>query len=280
VRFLVLDAYPGEGRAALAEAGATPAGELYARMLQRLAKGAGVDLCFPADADDGLPRGVALRDYDGMVWTGSSLTIHDERDRRVRRQVELARAAYEAGVPAFGSCWAAQLAVTAAGGACAPNPKGREFGVARKVRLTDEGQVHPLFAGKPSVFDSYTSHQDEIVTLPPGGRRLAGNRFSHVQAVDVHHANGRFWAVQYHPEYDLHEVARLCQLRSAELVKQGTFRDVGAAVDYIDRLETLHADSTRQDLAFLLGLDEDVLDPEQRQLEVGNWLRYQLHLPG
>lgn len=275
----MLDAYPAEGRAALSDVGATPAGELYARMLQRLARDARVDIRFPADADDALPAGVALGDYDGMVWTGSSLTIHDERNPRVRRQVELARAGYRAGVPAFGSCWAAQLAVTAAGGACAPNPKGREFGVARKVRLTDEGLAHPLFEGKPSVFDSYTSHQDEIVRLPPGGRRLAGNRFSRIQAVDVEHAKGRFWAVQYHPEYDLHEVARLCRLRSDELVKQGTFRDANAANDYIERLETLHANPGRKDLAFLLGLDEDLLDADERQLEVSNWLHHQLHAP-
>ena len=93
LRLLVLDAYAPEGRAALRSAGASEAGELYARLLQRLAPDAAVDVAHPADPDPRLPTGVALADYDGAVWTGSSLTIVAQDDPRVRRQIDFARAA-------------------------------------------------------------------------------------------------------------------------------------------------------------------------------------------
>lgn len=95
------------------------------------------------------------------------------------------------GVPQYGSCWAAQIAVAAAGGHCASNPRGREMGVARKIALSPEGRSHPMFEGKPSVFDAFTSHNDEVTHLPPGGIALGGNDFTTVQAVAVRYLNVR-----------------------------------------------------------------------------------------
>ena len=271
LRLLVLDAYAPEGRAALRDAGGTEAGELYRRMLLRAAPDAAIDVAFPADGDDALPAPGELDGYDGVAWTGSSLTIHDAGDPRVTRQIAFARAVYAAGVPSFGSCWAAQLAVVAAGGACAPHPKGREFGVARRIILSDEGRAHPVFAGKPAVFDAFTSHQDHV-TATGAAHVLASNAWSPVQAVSVEHARGWFWAVQYHPEYDPHEVASLCRLRRAELVAQGTFRDDGEAGDFIDALEALQRDPADEASARAVGIDSTLLDRDVRECETRNWI--------
>jgi GMP synthase (glutamine-hydrolysing) len=272
LRILVLDAYAPEGRAAVRGAGGTEAGRLYERMLKRIALDAIVDVAYPADPDPKLPSGVAIRDYDGIAWTGSSLTIHVESDPRVRRQLAFAREVYARAVPSFGSCWAAQLAVAAAGGRCDANPKGREFGVSRAITLTDAGRAHPLYRDKPRHFDAWTSHADHVVDLCAGATLLASNAWSAVQAVEVAHDGGRFWALQYHPEYDAHEVASLCRLRKAELVAQGTFADDAAADDWIARLEALHADPANAELAASLGVDASLLDFAQRTIEVRNWL--------
>jgi len=272
LRLLVLDAYAPEGRAALREAGGTEAGELYARMLGALAPAARVEIAHPADPDPDLPTGAELAGYDGLAWTGSSLTIHHEDDPRVAGQIDLARAAYRAGVPSFGSCWAAQLAVVAGGGRCARSPRGREFGVARRIALSAEGRAHTLFAGKPTVFDAFTSHEDEVGTPGAGATVLAGNAWSRVQAVDVGQGPGHFWAVQYHPEYDLHEVASLCRLRRDELVGQGAFASRRDADAWIERAEALHASPDDAALAADLDVGPDLLDPEVRTREVANWL--------
>ena len=272
LRLLVLDAYAPEGREALRNAGASEAGALYERMLRRLAPDASVARAYPADPDPALPDAEGLRAYDGVCWTGSSLTIHQEDDPRVRRQIDFARTVYEAGVPSFGSCWAAQLAVVAAGGRCARNPRGREFGVSRRIALSRSGRVHPVFAGKPDVFDAFTSHCDEVVILGRSATLLASNDWSRVQAVDVACGRGRFWAVQYHPEYDLHEVASLCRLRADELVAEGRFATRADADRYVFDLEALHREPGRLDLRRELEIDEALLDEDLRTREVRNWL--------
>lgn len=272
LRLLVLDAYPRDGRARLEKAGGTPAGTLYARLLERLAPGVKLHLHCPADADSSLPAGTSLADYDGAVWTGSSLSIHRDDDRRVLRQVELARALFRARVPSFGSCFAAQLAVVAAGGTCRANPRGREFGVGHAITLTPEGERHPLYAGKPRIFDSLTSHADEVLTLPRRSTLLASNAFSQVQALEVEFEGGSFWAVQYHPEYDPHEIASLAELRVDELVSQGTFGDLASAREWISTLEQLQQSGRDSALAESVGLGPDILDADLRTREVRNWL--------
>lgn len=274
---IVLDAYDPAGRAALCQAGGTEAGLLYRRMLERCGREAGaevsVEILYPADPKPDLPTPSELRKYDGIAWTGSSLTILRPNDPRVGHQLEFARRAFEVGVPSFGSCWAAQIAVVAAGGRCAQNPLGREFGIAREIQLTREGKAHPLFEGKPACFDGFTSHQDHVTHLCDGSSLLASNAWSRVQAVSVENGPGRFWALQYHPEYDLHEVASLCRLRTQELVMQGVFDDVEAAQMYIDCLEGLHRAPDSSDLAEVLGVGEDLLDEKIRTRETVNWLR-------
>ena len=271
-RFLVLDGYPLDHRDALAANGGTLAGDLYARMLKSCHPGAHVDIVFPADEGCALPTGSGLADYHGICWTGSSLTIHDEKDTRVARQIAFAKAGYEAQVPMFGSCWAAQMAVTAAGGKCAKNPKGREFGLARKIFLTAAGQGHPMFRGKHAVFDSFISHEDEVVELPDCAVLLASNDFSRVQAVDVSYRGGSFWAVQYHPEYDFHEVASLCRWRRERLTAQGNFASLEDADQFIAKMEALHEAPDASYLRWQLGADGDVLDAGIKQQEVRNWI--------
>lgn len=246
-------------------------------MLHRLEPESSIDVVFPADAASSLPEGVALEDYDGVAWTGSDLTMYRDDDPRVGRQIELAQAAYEAGVPSFGSCYGIQLSVVSAGGECAANPRGREFGVSRWISLTPEGRGHSMYRGRSEVFDAYTCHADMVSSLPPASTLLAGNDFTFVQAVAVEHRGGCFWAVQYHPEYDLHEVAALCRLRRADLVAQGTFRDDDEAGVFIDKLEALHGDPSRSDIAEELGIGAPVLDFSQRTREVRNWIDDKVH---
>ncbi|MFQ5784987.1 MAG: type 1 glutamine amidotransferase [Alphaproteobacteria bacterium] len=274
-RFLVVDGYKREARDELAAGGAAVAGDLYAAMLRRYAPDATVDCVYPSDADSKLPAGAALAGYDGIAWTGCSLTVYDD-DPLVRRQIEFCRAAFEAGVPSFGSCWALQIAVVAAGGLCRANPRGREMGFARKIRLTPAGRAHPMYTGKADVFDAFISHVDEVTHLPGTAVLLASNPFTQVQAATVTHGKGTFWSVQYHPEYDLHEMARLIYCRRFKLRDLGFFVDEAQALAYVDQIETLHRDPSRYDIAWALGIDDDVMRPEIRQREVANWIEQQV----
>ena len=114
--------------------------------------------------------------------------------------------------------------------------------------------------------------------MPPGGLLLSSNDFTQVQSVAVTHKGGTFWGLQYHPEYDLHELARLCYCRKQKLTDRGFFRDLEAAQAYVDQLEALHQDPGRKDIAWLLGIDDDVMNEDIRVAEVRNWIE-QLVIP-
>jgi len=177
------------------------------------------------------------------------------------------------GIPQFGSCWGIQLAVYVAGGEVKPNPKGREMGIGRKIAVTEAGRSHPMFEGKPGVFDHFVSHDDEVTKLPPGALHLAGNDFSNIQAVEVSFKKGLFWGVQYHPEYDLYELARLTVAREKKLIDLGYFKGGADFKEYVGRLEGIHNDPGRADLRWQMAIDDDVISDDIRQREFINWIR-------
>jgi len=272
--FLVVDGYTKAARDQLESGGASTAADLYVAMLKKCSPpGAACDVIFPSDPGSAIPTGAALADYAGIAWTGCSLCLNDDCPE-VRDQVELARASFALGVPGFGSCWAAQIAVVAAGGRVAENPNGREMGIARKIELTPAGRAHPLYEGKSGVFDAFISHDDEITHLPPGAVCLSRNAWTMLQSVAVTHQGTPFWGLQYHPEYDLRELARLTFCRIPKLVRHGFFRDEQAANQYIDMVETLHEDPSRKDIAWILGIDADVMNEDVRLCEVRNWVNH------
>lgn len=272
LQFLIVDGYAKNSRDELEAAGMKLAWQLYAELLKAYLPDAGFDVLLPSDPGSELPTGAALQSYQGVIWTGCNLTIYDTKDKKVARQITLAREAYEKGVPSTGSCWGVQMAAVAAGGEVTPNPKGREMGIARKIHLTAEGRAHPYYEGKPSAFDGFISHVDEVTGVPPGGTVLATNNFTGVQALAIKYKQGEFWATQYHPEYDLHEMARLIVAREPKLTRESFFRDHAELESLVGHMERLFADPSRKDLRWLLGIDDDLLDDRIRQQEFANWI--------
>jgi len=266
---LVVDGNMRESRERLVAAGAQASGELYARTLRRLCPDAVVSILRPADGET-LAEGVALADFHGIAFTGSALNVYHDTPP-VRAQIDLMRDCFQARVPIFGSCWGLQVAAVAAGGVVRANPKGREFGIARKIVLNQAGLTHPMYRGKPLVFEATAIHTDEVATLPPGGRVLASNGMSQVQAAEIRWAGGEFWGVQYHPEFDIAEIGLYARCYAGALVKNGLFREDAEAEAFCLRCLQVKA-TRRRDLRQALGVDDDVLDDGLRLKELENWL--------
>jgi GMP synthase (glutamine-hydrolysing) len=267
---LIIDGNVAEIRARQVAALGYDSGNGYARVLQRIDSSLRIDIMTAADGAE-IPAGVGLENYDGVTMTGSALNIYNG-GAPVTRQIELAKAVFAAGVPFFGSCWGLQVAVTASGGEVRANPRGREFGFARRIVLTDTGRQHPLFAGKPDAFEAPTVHRDEITALPAGAATLAQNDFG-VQAASFTYGRGTFWGVQYHPEYDYVDIAAAAERYGETLVTEGMFRDAAALAAFAAELRALQANPSNTPLLWKYGLGPAVRSEALRLLEIRNWLQ-------
>jgi GMP synthase (glutamine-hydrolysing) len=275
IRILIVDSAPGVSQSELVAHGGSPHGENYANALrsQLPAELDGFEY-FVLAAGDGekLPPGLSLGDFSGVVWTGSPLSAYEDQPI-VRHQIEFARTAYESGIPCFGSCWGLQVMVVALGGLVHRHREGLEFGIARHITLTPAGRAHPMYEGKRTVFDALSVHQDEVCALPPGARHLAGNDHTAIQSVEISDDGRLFWGVQYHPEYNLQQMAALLSRATVGLVKSGFARTTGDIESMAADFRALHKNPGSRHVIWRYGLTAEIIDPLRHGLELANWLR-------
>jgi GMP synthase (glutamine-hydrolysing) len=277
LRFLVIEGNNKEGRENRRKNyGMTPA-EGYAAALQRVAGTEPIicDIALPTDAGANLPDAAGLESYDGVCLTGSALHLYKGGDE-VRQQIDLMRAVYRSGVPAFGSCWGLQIGAAAAGGNVIANPKKREIGFARKIVPTAAGAVHPLLAGRTASFDAPAVHLDIVAAPTQDCVVLASNELTPMQAAEIRHDGGVFWGVQYHPEFDLQELAAILGFLRPLMLDEGFFATEDDHAAYVADLRALHDDPARQDLVWRYGLGPDVLDETCRLTEISNFLKFRV----
>lgn len=138
----------------------------------------------------------SLESVGGIVITGSPAYVTDLADWNYVG-ADYIRMAHEQAVPLLGVCYGHQLIAWAFGGQVGFNPKGREIGTV-SIHLENEAAGDALFRGLPKQFKANASHQQSVITLPPGAVRLAHN------ALDGNHgfSLGKYtWGVQFHPEF-------------------------------------------------------------------------------
>jgi len=274
-RLLVIEGNSPQTLAEHVAVGGTPAHQGYSNLLRELLPGAIVDTAHPGDPGAVLPTGEALEGYDGIAITGSSLHIY-QGGPEVMRQIELVRAALATGTPIFGSCWGLQVITAAAGGSVRKNPKGREIGFGRGIRLTEAGRKHPMYVGKLDVFNAPTVHLDEVEALPAGSTVLATNAMSDVQSVEIRTNGSIAWGVQYHPEYPLRELAAIVRRIGVRLVGEGFFANEEDIKTFAEDLDTLDRDPHCKRLSWRHGISKNVLDKSLRVGEVANWIEFQV----
>ena len=269
-RFLILDGYPVEERKKFEDIGMTKAGELYFKMLSRHVSNPNAEIIFTSDTKELLSEDF-IKNFDGILWPGCSLTVYED-DWRAKKMLSIAKAGFKLGVPQFGSCWAAQVAVYVVGGKVSAHKNGREIGISRRISLTSTGHEHPIYKNKPQVFEAFTSHDDFIEIIPSEYTpALSSNDWCDVQSVCIKHEAGEFWATQYHPEYNFKEMAKLILARKEKLLKQGHF-------ECEQQIQTLHDDfiqieeKPNKHLLWKYGLGEAIVQPEIREVEFFNWL--------
>ncbi len=272
-KIMIFNCYPEKSRKNFDASNVGHPHDFFMDFLSRHIPDADIDVCFIADLDQPIPTDNELVQYRGCIWTGSDLTIY-QLEPRVERQIALVKKLFNLGVNSYGSCWGIQIAAVAAGGRVAKSPKGREWGVAKDITLTKAGEKSRLLRGKPAVYDGFIMHLDEVVKLPENTQILAGNKHTKVQAIEVYSDKGSFFGTQYHPEYNLFEMARLIQARAKALVDEQFFQNFDQVTEYTQKLKKLHKESESSTLGKELDIGAGVLDPKIREQELRNWLEF------
>ncbi|WP_445502469.1 type 1 glutamine amidotransferase [Microvirga sp. G4-2] len=277
LRFLMVEGNTRSAREAHKAAYGNMLSESYAQAIQDIERTAICDIAFPTDEGANLPDQAGLESYDGIVLTGSHLSIYD-RTPEITRQIDLMRAIYASGTPSFGSCWGLQVAAVAADGDVQKNPLGREVGFARRLRRTEEGRGHLLLEGRPEVYDAPAIHLDMVTALPEDASVIATNPVSEVQAAEIRRDGGTFWGVQYHPEFSLSELAVILRQRTELMIREGFCRTPEEVHSYADDLTTLDVEPSRFDLAWRHGVDAEVLDANRRTREIRNFIEHRVKI--
>jgi GMP synthase (glutamine-hydrolysing) len=273
-RFCIVNCYPAASRDNFDRSDVGHPHDMFIAFLAREAPNATTEIVYVADPGFSLPEGTSIKDFDGFIWTGSDLTVYHTDDPRVASQIAFAEELMEGGAASWGSCWGIQMASLVGGGEVAVNPRGREWGIARDIRLTEAGQTSPMLEGKPEKYDGFIMHLDEVTVLPEGTPLLATNEHTRVQAATAEKGEASFWSTQYHPEYNLHEMGRLIAARAEALVREGLFPDAEAVAAYAAKMMELDADPESSELREELGIGDDIINPQIREVELRNWLRF------
>lgn len=158
--------------------------------------------------------------FRAAVISGSWSMVTD-REEWSERTAAWAREMILAGVPLLGVCYGHQLMAHALGGVVDYHPKGSEVGQIA-VSLNDSAQHDPLLRDLPATFDTFLSHEQSVIVLPPGAVALGASSHDPHQIVRY---SPTALSVQFHPEFTAPVMNKIITSRSERIAMKGKDRD-------------------------------------------------------
>lgn len=259
MKLLIVEGNNEEARVLRDAVGLKPYHHIFKEMVHFLWPSVQTEIVFPADGSKNLPTAEQLKKYDGILWTGSALSVTDNVPS-VTDQLNFAETIFESGTPLYGSCWGLQVATTVAGGQVARGNKGLEFGIAKDITLTEAGSKSPFFSKRKSMYSALCIHYDEVVRAPENAVVLAYNAHSKIQALVFNYKKSSFFGVQYHPEFNPSHMVLITSLLSEKLIQSGRFASEGEVNEFVIRL------SEEKDLP------QEIIEYHLHTQEVKAWL--------
>ena len=271
MKILIIDGNEKEASDRYTNLGMQTQYEVYKTLLENLSETKlNIFTIHPACSEDFLSKGLNIEDFDGIVWTGSVLNIYEQKPS-INRQIELAKVLLNKKNKIFGSCWGLQVLATAAGGKVRKNPKGLEAIIAEDIKLNHKGVSHPMYRNKPSQFNAFCWHYDEIETLPSQTTILSSNNRSAVQSLCFNKENSEVWAVQYHPEFNPKWMSGLMFQRKKLLLDENIFT---SEVNFQKLYDYLSNIKNNNFLKNELEISDSLVDNKIHTIELSNWLNH------
>ena len=158
-----------------------------------------------------------LKNYDGLIWGGSSLNIYNDTPE-IRRQIFFMKECFKNIKKMLTICWGMQVAVTAAGGEVKKGINGSHIGIANDIELTNKGINNSLYKDKNKRFNTPAFNFDEVVTVPADATLLASNKINKVQGLNFKCGVSEIWGIQYHPEITYKKMIDIIKFRKDALI--------------------------------------------------------------
>jgi len=133
-----------------------------------------------------------IESVDGWITTGSPRFVNDD-EPWIRQFADFVRKAHDI-VPFVGICFGHQMIAHALGGRAGRSPRGWGIGIRPTYVVEPEAWMDPLL----DTIHLYSSHGDQVLSLPPDGRVLAGSPQCPVGIMQV---GATTLGIQGHPEF-------------------------------------------------------------------------------
>ena len=177
-----------------------------------------------------------LKEYDGLIWGGSSLNIYNNTIE-IRRQIDFMKECQNKIKKMLAICWGMQVAVTAAGGEVKKCEKGTHRGIAHKIKINESGLKHALYKDKNNYFNTPAFNFDEVSKIPENSIILSSNSINSIQGLNFKIKDCDIWGIQYHPEISYDKMIRLIHFRTDRLIDKKAFKDQKEINNHIQMIE-------------------------------------------
>jgi len=257
LKLLIVEGNTKEENINFNNAGCIPQSQNFKKHIQKIEPNSEIDIVEPVDDYSVSKITSSLIKYDGVVLTGSTLRLNEDI-KEVKKHIEFAQTCFNHEKKIFGACWGLQVTVMAAGGKCRVAPKGPHIGIARDIKLTEEGKKHKLYSNKPEKFTTPAFNYDEVEIPPKNSILLASDKINKFQSLHFKVGKSEIWGLQYHPEIPYDYMIKLIKHRSKGMLEKNIFNNQNEIDQHVKFIEKAKLD-----------LSDDV-----RTIELKNWLNY------
>ena len=198
-----------------------------------------------------------INQYNGIIFTGGAMRINDMTDE-IKKHINFASNCFKYDKKILAICWGLQVCSTAAGGLVAPAKNGAHIDIATNVMINKEGKDNIIYKNKKTIFTSPAFNYDEVCQIPEGATLLSSDKVNHVMAIHFKPGKSEVWGLQYHPDYEYHQMISLASARKDRIIKNKQFKDNH---DFEDHMNYIKEENKK-------------LNFENRTCEVRNWLDF------